>query len=162
MSRRIDELFSPERIQVNWTHITHPAGGQDDRKEDGRQDANAKRSQCAALEFDNLKSHIHQQVSDNQAKVLDILMGELRELLNIRFPPPKACGPQNGGGKKREPEEGQEVRAQGEEEEEEGNEEAGVRRAKAEQDTQEALAAVCRSIEEKLNQIEDLLEAWDL
>ena len=83
MSKRLDELFSPERLQQRWQR------GSDSAVSDRPAEVSEK-IMSAADGLGQLRQIIREQYSEDGNKALNYLADQLEELLKLRFPEGKS------------------------------------------------------------------------
>jgi len=181
MPSRIDELFSTQRLRRTWNRRTwnQPAGADADidadgswaasrRAADGKQDSDSETlpagPQGITAEFDRLKRLILQRFPGKQGEALDIMLDSLHKLLTVRFPQTEE-GPVSEETAVSENEAIPEDVAVSENvaipenlaipEDESVSEEEAV-------SSEHDMTVINQSIEELMNQIEDLVEALEL
>ncbi len=83
MSKRLDELFSPERLQQRWQR------GTDSPVSDHPADV-PKKIMSVPYGLEQLRQIIREQYPENGNKALNYLADQLEELLKLRFPEGKS------------------------------------------------------------------------
>ena len=83
MSKRLDDLFSPERLQQRWQSRSDSAVSERPAKE-------PKKIMSVADGLVQLRQIIREQYSEDGNKALNYLSDQLEELLKLRFPEGKS------------------------------------------------------------------------
>lgn len=80
MVNRLDEIFSPERLRARWQGRTATEAKQDEPS------ATSPEAQTVTAVYSRLQSLIQERYPGEQGAALNVMMGELQELLGKRFP----------------------------------------------------------------------------
>ena len=80
MSKRLDELFAPERLRTSWKGKDNSGG------EKGRKDVQGSELKKVMITFERLKFLIERDFRGEQKEVLSVMMDELYDILLQRFP----------------------------------------------------------------------------